>query len=94
MDTRVKVSYRVMVEYALGTMSGPSTLTDDEGKPLPEFDLSKLGAHPFSVGYLDEEVARKVLPRAKAWADDRGRNEVWVDRVTETTTIERLDAAK
>jgi hypothetical protein len=85
---RTKITYRVMAEYDPGSIEPAFTTRD--GKEYGPVDLSVMGAHPFSSGYPSEESARRELARAQAWVDSRGTGRAWIERITETTEIERL----
>jgi hypothetical protein len=85
-----KITYNVMIEFSEGTMSGPSLLTDDEGRPLPPYDLGDLGPHPFSSGYPDVRYARDCLAKAQEYVRNIGDGSAWIEKVTVTTEHERL----
>ena len=84
-----KISFRVMYEYTPGTMSEPFENPDGS---LIRYDLGGgLGAHPFSSGFLTLEATKDTVARAIKWATQYDPNaQVWVEKVTETITVERV----
>jgi hypothetical protein len=110
MSTRVKISYRIMVQYPAGTWSEPfqSEGFMDEN-PDHEHVYSAKGdcmwpgckvhrndmggaARPFSSGFPTLESTSDTVASAIEWAAKfTDSAEVWVERITETTEIERMN---
>jgi hypothetical protein len=98
LNATVKVSYRIVIEWDKGTMSGPSLLRDDDGNPLPEYDLSELNPQLWGQGYPSAELAREQFPAVHEYVRDRARaggpkgsGSYYIEKITETIKREKID---
>ena len=60
------------------------------GCPVHRMNMGELGPHPFSSGFRSEESTRDTVARAEEYVRSLGSGSVWVERITETITRERL----
>lgn len=87
MSERTKVSFRVMTQYSPGTLSEPF---EEKDGTFTRYDLSALGPCPFSSGFPTLESTDSAAASAATWiARLYPGAEVWVEKVTEITMIER-----